>query len=187
MGKSSYNGGSTIIYMPNARKVLLKKIYESVSDLLDEEFSLSFITKIFNEYDEYELHNIDQDISFNFQLKRKYWIDFIKKHISTKSVVLKKKSSVEKIKSEEKFQNIFKKENITKKKIIKKYNNITINNSIVNLELLNLKIKNHPNILIRERAQKDAAKLEKRINELIKLEEENNKKNKKKKIKNKKV
>lgn len=61
MGKNAYNGGSTIIYMPNARKVLLRKIHELALDFLEEEFSLDFIAKVFNEYTEQELHYIEKD------------------------------------------------------------------------------------------------------------------------------
>lgn len=171
MGKNAYNGGSTIIYMPNARKVLLRKIHELVLDVLDEEFTLNFVAKVFNEYNEQELHTIEKDLSSVSQLKREYWIKLIKKSFSNKSIFSKKKILNEKIKIEDKAENIFKKENINKKNPIPKYKNPALNISISNLEQLNLKIKNHPNILVRERAQKDAINLQKKIDELIKLEE----------------
>lgn len=181
MGKNAYNGGSTIIYMPNVRKVLLRKIQESASDLLDEEFTLNFITKVFNEYSDNELHNIEEELSSVSNIKRQYWINLIKKSISNKTIFSKKKSLSEKIKKEDISQNIFKKENRTKEKTSQNYKNPTLNNCIINLEDLNLKIKNHPNILVRERAQKEAINLQKKIDELIKLEELNNKVSKKKK------
>lgn len=137
----------------------------------------SFVTKVFNEYNEQELHTIEKDLSSVSQLKREYWIKLIKKSFSNKSIFSKKKILNEKIK--DKAENIFKKENINKKNPIPKYKNPALNISISNLEQLNLKIKNHPNILVRERAQKDAINLQKKIDELIKLEEPIKKKSKK--------
>lgn len=181
MGKNAYNGGSTIIYMPNVRRVLLRKIYESASDLLDEEFTLNFIAKVFNEYSDNELHNIEKDLSSISNIKRQHWINLIKKSFSNKSIFSKKKKLIEKNKKEDILQNIFKKENIIKKTINQKYKNPILNNFVINLEQLNLKIKNHPNVLVRERAQKEAISLQKKIDELIKLEELDNKVSKKKK------
>ena len=113
--ENAYNGGSTIIYMSNAWKVLLRKIHELALDLLNKEFTLNFVAKVFNEYTEQELHIIEKELSCVSQLKREYWIKLIKKSFSNKSILSKKKILNEKIKIEDKVQNIFKKENINKK------------------------------------------------------------------------
>ena len=93
MGKSSYIGGNTIVYVPNSRKVILKKIHELVSDLLDEDFSFNSIVKVFSEYAEYELHQIEKELFSNNKEKRKYWIETIKRSLLTKSKFSKNKSS----------------------------------------------------------------------------------------------
>lgn len=94
VGKNSYIGGNTIVYVPNSRKIILKEIHELVSDLLDEDFSFNSIVKVFLEYAEYELHQIEEELFSNNKGKRKYWIEIIKKSILTKSKFSKNKSSL---------------------------------------------------------------------------------------------
>ena len=122
-----------------------------------------------NEYSDNEIQKIEDELSFVSNIKKQYWINLIKKSISNKTIFSKKKNLSEKIKKEDISQNIFKKENRTKQKTSQNYKNPTLNNCIINLEDLNLKIKNHPNILVRERAQTEAINLQKKIDELIKL------------------
>lgn len=176
MGKNSYIGGNTIVYMQNPRKILLKKIYDSASDLFDEELSLAFITKVFVEYNEHELYQIEKEISSFSKVKREFWVNLIKKYFSNR-LNFSKEKKLPKNETKGIYGNIFKEENLNKKVEVK-HKNPQINNLILNLEQLNLKIKNHPNILIRERSKKEVIQLQKRIDELIILENSTPKKRK---------
>ncbi|WP_330112743.1 hypothetical protein VSU16_16620 (plasmid) [Cetobacterium somerae] len=166
MGKNSYIGGNTIIYVPNSRKILFKKIHESALDLLDEDFSFSFIVKVFSEYSEHELHQIEKEISSIYKEKREYWINLIEKSFSNKKNSSKNKIISSKNNTLNSTENIFKEENINKKNKLD-HSNTYIGKLLIRLEELNLKIKNHLNIIIRERAKKEAIELQNKIDKFI--------------------
>lgn len=169
MGKNSYIGGNTIVYVPNSRKIILKEIHELVSDLLDEDFSFNSIVKVFSEYAEYELHQIEEELFSNNKGKRKYWIEVIKKSILTKSKFSKNKSSLN-----NNFNSIgdtLKKENIN----INSAKDISITLLEAQIEILKAKIQKYDWNLSLKRQLKDKEKILLEVKGSVK----NNKKNKK--------
>lgn len=167
VGKNSYIGGNTIVYVPNSRKIILKEIHELVSDLLDEDFSFNSIVKVFSEYAEYELHQIEEELFSNNKEKRKYWIEIIKKSILTKSKFSKNKSSLN-----NNFNSIgdtLKKENINSAK------DISITLLEEQIEILKAKIQKYDWNLSLKRQLKDKEKILLEVKGSVK----NKKKNKK--------
>lgn len=92
MGKHHYLGGNTQLAIYDRKRNLIKKIYKHLkSNLALDYIALTSVEEYFNDYEENELEEILEDVAYNYNNRRIYWFNQIKK--SNKKLENKKKTT----------------------------------------------------------------------------------------------
>lgn len=91
MGKNQYLGGGTKLSIYDRKKNLIKKIHQQLkSNIAQNYIALPSLEEYFSDYEEDDLKEILEDVTIDYNGRRKYWFNLVKEHNAKEDLNKKK-------------------------------------------------------------------------------------------------